>query len=299
MITATSPRERRGSSEPRCQDCRSECNMSEIDWDTPENAARYDRSCDHQFRKGKALVEMMGIRQGDAVLDIGCGTGQQAVNVWKIIGPTGRLTGLDPSSYRIDLAGGKFSGNIIGNVRFLVGRAEDMSAVPDRSVDHAYFCSSFHWIDDKRQALAETFRVLKPGGLVGMTTRDRDRSPEMMKSLLDPILERHRVKKSDELHGGTKRVTLQELYNLLAGAGFTGISIESRPFRHQYGSPEECMRHRWAPESRLKDVPDDVREEIGREITEELEKRQSLDGIVFETIMLYAVAAKPQKRDVK
>ena len=39
--------------------------MSEIDWDTPEIAVRYDKNCDHQFLKGRALVEMMGIATGD------------------------------------------------------------------------------------------------------------------------------------------------------------------------------------------------------------------------------------------
>ncbi len=49
--------------------------MSEIDWDTPESAESYDQNCDHQFQKGQTLVEMMKIKSGDSVLDIGCGQG--------------------------------------------------------------------------------------------------------------------------------------------------------------------------------------------------------------------------------
>jgi ubiquinone/menaquinone biosynthesis C-methylase UbiE len=118
--------------------------MSQIDWDSMESAARYDRNCDHQYRKGQILIEMMDIKKGESVLDAGCGTGWQAVNVSGIIGPSGRLMGIDPSSYRIELARRKFSENSTGNIRFLVGQAEDLHAIPDNSIDHAYFCSSFH-----------------------------------------------------------------------------------------------------------------------------------------------------------
>ena len=59
--------------------------MSEIDWDTPESAERYDHNCDHQFQKGQVLIETMKIIKGDYVLDLGCGTGRQAVNILEII----------------------------------------------------------------------------------------------------------------------------------------------------------------------------------------------------------------------
>jgi ectoine hydroxylase-related dioxygenase (phytanoyl-CoA dioxygenase family) len=41
--------------------------MSEIDWDTPEIAGRYDRNSDRQYQKGLALIGMMKIKKGDAV----------------------------------------------------------------------------------------------------------------------------------------------------------------------------------------------------------------------------------------
>jgi arsenite methyltransferase len=178
--------------------------MSEIDWDTPESAEIYDQNCDHQFPKGQTLIEMMKIKDGDSILDIGCGTGRQAVNVSGIIGPSGKLTCIDPSSHRVELARKKLGGDPLNNVCFLVGQAEDLSAIPDNSINHAYFCSSLHWIDDKKIALCETFRMLRPGGRVGMTTLDRD-SPSMMRILVDPILAKYNIKRSRELHRGIKK----------------------------------------------------------------------------------------------
>jgi len=63
--------------------------MSEIDWDTPDIATRNNQNCDHLYQKGRTLVERMGIKEGNSVLDIGCGRGQQVVNFTGIIGKSG------------------------------------------------------------------------------------------------------------------------------------------------------------------------------------------------------------------
>lgn len=271
--------------------------MSEIDWDSPEGAERYDRNCDHQFQKGQALIEMMGIKKGDFVLDIGCGTGRQALNVAGIIGPAGKLTGIDPSSYRIELARKKFDGDSSGNVHFLIGQAEDLRDVPDNSINHAYFCSSFHWVDDKKTALSEIYRVLRPGGMVGMTTLDRD-SPNTMKALVDLILAKYGIERRHEWHRDMKKVSSPELYDLLSEAGFTSISIEPRAVPRKYNSPEEFLQHleeKDSSEGVLKDIPDKIREKIRKEITEEFRKVQTPEGTGFENVTLFAIATKAQE----
>ncbi|MHC1754239.1 MAG: class I SAM-dependent methyltransferase [Methanosarcina sp.] len=269
--------------------------MSEIDWDSPEGAERYDRNCDHQFQKGKMLIEMMEIKKGDSVLDAGCGTGRQAVNVLGIVGPDGQFTGIDPSSYRIELARKKVGGDSAINARFLVGQAEDLSALPDNSIDHAYFCSSFHWVDDKKTALNEVYRILRPGGKLGMTTLDRD-SQNTTRTLVDPVLAKYHVVRKHDWHRGMKRVTASELRNLLSGTGFTSISIEPRNIPRQYGSPEEFLKHleeRDSPDGLLKNIPDEIREKIRQEITEEFRKTQTPASIGFGNVTLFAVATKP------
>lgn len=271
--------------------------MSEIDWDTPESAESYDQNCDHQFQKGQTLIEMMKIKSGDSVPDIGCGTGWQAVNVSEIIGPSGKLTCIDPSSYRIELARKKFGVDSLNSVRFLVGQAEDLSAIPDNSINHAYFCSSFHWIADKRTALRETYRMLQPGGSVGMTTLDKD-SPDMMKTLVDPILAKYNIIRKYELHREISRVNAQELHNLLSKAGFTFISIEPRTIPRHYRSPEEFLKHlqeRDGSRNLLKNIPDGIKEKIKQEIYEELAKVQNPAFAEFGIVTLFAIATKPNE----
>ncbi|ACL16479.1 class I SAM-dependent methyltransferase [Methanosphaerula palustris] len=273
--------------------------MSEIDWESPESADRYDKNCDHQFRKGKALMEILKIQKGDSVLDVGCGTGVQALNVSEIIGPSGRLTGIDPSTQRIELARKKFAGEPTKNVRFLVGQAEDLGEVPDNSINRAYFCSSFHWVDDKRSALKEIYRVLVPGGRVGMTTLERD-SPDTIRSLIDPLFSKYNIERGDELQRGIKRVTAPELHDLFSDAGFTGISVEPRNTPRRYGSPEEFLKYLEEKDRSgllLKKVPKEIREEIRQEITRELETHHNQTSIEFGNVTLFAIASKPDERN--
>ena len=165
----------------------------------------------------------------------------------------------------------------------------------DQYIDHAYFCSSFHWIDDKTRALSEIYRVLKPGGKVGMTTLDRD-SPNIMRGTVDAILEKYQVKRMYERQGGKKRVTAKELNALLSGAGFTDIVIEPRNIPRPYRSPEDFMNHlgiQGGTDYLLKDLPEDTRQKIMNEIKSELKKKQGPDGIRFGNVTLFAVATKP------
>ena len=127
-----------------------------------------------------------------------------------------------------------------------------------------------------------------------MTTLDKD-SPNMMRIVVDPILAKYHVARSHKRHRGIKRVTARELRDLLTGAGFTCLSIEQRTIPRNYGSPEEFLMHveeRAEPEGTLNDIPDDVRENIRREIIEEFRKRQ-MASTGFANVTLFAVATKP------
>jgi ubiquinone/menaquinone biosynthesis C-methylase UbiE len=271
-------------------------NMSDLAWDSPRGAETYDRKSDHQFLTGTTLIEMMEIKKGDSVLDVGCGTGRQAVNVLRRIGPEGNFIGIDPSPYCVDLARKKVGGNSVINSRFLVGHAADLSAACDNSIDHAYFASSFHWVDDKKTALDEVHRVLRPGGKLGMTTLDRD-SQNTMRTLVDPIYAKHHIERKHEWYRRMKRVTASELHNLLSTACFASISIESRSILRRYDSPEEFLEHleqRDGPDGLFHDKPDEIREKIRQEITEEFRKTQTPTPVGFGNPTLFAIATKPE-----
>jgi demethylmenaquinone methyltransferase/2-methoxy-6-polyprenyl-1,4-benzoquinol methylase len=105
----------------------------------------------------RTALQRAQLAPGMHVLDVGIGTGLVAREVLGLIGPSGRLVGVDPSPGMMAQA------HLPPQVRCLVGRAEALP-VPDASVDFLVMGYALRHIEDFSVACAEFRRVLKPGG---------------------------------------------------------------------------------------------------------------------------------------
>ena len=103
------------------------------------------------------------IRKGDRVLDIGSGSGTDALICARLAGPTGRVYGLDMTAeMRAKLqASAKAAG--VANLEVLEGDAESIP-LPDAAIDVVTSNGVLNLVPDKARAIAEIHRVLKPGG---------------------------------------------------------------------------------------------------------------------------------------
>jgi arsenite methyltransferase len=268
--------------------------MSSVMWDAPELAERYDRISDIQFESGRKLLDSMNINKGDAVLDVGCGTGRLAFDVSERVGLSGDVTGIDPSPHRIRVAEAKLKSKALKNVHFTIGQGEDLGKFSDNSFDHLYYSSVFHWIGDKPGALKEAFRVLKPGANLGITTVDRD-YPFKMKEVMEKLFNNKMyegMKLEDEMR--KMLVSRGELIELLEGAGFDGVEVDSVTVMHYYSSADELIDFIEASSfgNFMRNVPDNIRPKAIAGIKKELEQFRTQDGIELESNTMLAVAMK-------
>jgi arsenite methyltransferase len=161
------------------------------------------------------------LHQGETVLDLGSGGGIDVLLSAKRVGPTGKAYGLDMTEEMLALARANAADAGAGNVDFLKGHIEAIP-LPAQTVDVVISNCVINLSTDKPAVFAETFRVLKPGGRIGIT---------------DVVAEDH-LSPEDRAERGAwvgciaGALTRAEYEAGLAAAGFADISVR---FTHQVG----------------------------------------------------------------
>jgi SAM-dependent methyltransferase len=117
-------------------------------------------------------ISMLSVAPGNVVLDVGCGTGDDVREVAGLVGPGGRVVGLDASRAMIDESRRRASESGLP-VEFVVGNAYGLE-FPDQYFDRARADRLFIHLQEPERALAEMVRVLKPGGRIVVSDPDCD-----------------------------------------------------------------------------------------------------------------------------
>jgi ubiquinone/menaquinone biosynthesis C-methylase UbiE len=155
------------------------------------------------------------VQPGEAVLDVGCGTGTLAMEVARRVGRAGRVAGVDPGTEQIARARAKAARRHVP-IEFQIGVIEQL-AFPDQTFDVVFSTLMMHHLPAplKRQGLAEIARVLKPGGR--LVIADFKRKQE-------------RTGQAARFHAGGS--SMHDLAAMVSEAGFEHLEIEEmRPPR--------------------------------------------------------------------
>ena len=108
------------------------------------------------------------LHPGERVLDLGSGGGIDVLLSARRVGPTGFVYGLDMTDEMLTLARANAAQAGAANVEFIKGTIEDVP-LPDASVDVVISNCVINLSTDKPAVLAEMFRVLAPGGRIGVS----------------------------------------------------------------------------------------------------------------------------------
>ena len=113
-------------------------------------------------------IAVADLHPGERVLDLGSGGGIDVLLSARRVGPSGFAYGVDMTDEMLELARANAAKAGAGNVEFLKGEIEDLP-LPDAAVDVVISNCVINLSVDKPAVLAEMFRVLVPGGRIGIT----------------------------------------------------------------------------------------------------------------------------------
>ena len=108
------------------------------------------------------------LREGETVLDLGSGGGIDVLLSARRVGPTGRAYGVDMTDEMLELARRNAAEAGVTNVQFLKGEIEAIPLAAE-SVDVVISNCVVNLSTDKPAVLRETYRVLRPGGRIGIS----------------------------------------------------------------------------------------------------------------------------------
>ena len=110
-------------------------------------------------------LEIIGLKPDWTVIDLGCGVGIDSQLAAFFLEPPGRVIGIDLTRELLNLA--KEYARAHPNCHWVTGDGEQLP-LGQRSVHLAIANGSFNLMPNKEQALAEIYRVLKPGGYLAL-----------------------------------------------------------------------------------------------------------------------------------
>lgn len=108
-------------------------------------------------------TQFAGIENGQHVLDLGSGAGNDCFVARAIVGETGKITGLDFTDAMLEKAKANAAKLGFTNVEFIKGDIEEMP-LPDNTYDVVVSNCVLNLVPDKEKAFAQIIRVLKPNG---------------------------------------------------------------------------------------------------------------------------------------
>jgi arsenite methyltransferase len=263
-----------------------------LDLDTEDLAQLYERmSAERQYKAGQRLIQDLEVTQGEAVLDLGCGTGLLAEHVAAIVGLRGSVVGIDPLAFRIEIAKRKARSNL----NFRTGNAYDLTEFSPDTFDVVCMNAVFHWLPEKKEPLRQIFRVLKKGGRLGISTGAKD-TPNPLHSIKERVLSRAPYNRyPSAIDGVAHRVSVQGLTSLLTETGFQIKTMETRPsLRHEL-TAEAAIRFSEASSfgNFLGHLPEGLRARAREDIRRELEQPDGLASISRDRIRIIAIAIRP------
>jgi len=248
---------------------------------------KYEKASAHQQEWGKKLIEELGLRGAERVLDLGCGDGTLTAQIAGLL-PDGEVVGIDASQGMIDAARPKSRGNL----RFLVMDINDLSF--SGGFDAAFSNATLHWVKDHRRLYGSVSRALRAGGRIRFNFAGDGNCSHFFKVVREAMGHRRYRRYFAGFEWPWYMPPVDEYLSLPESAGLREVRVWGENADRTF--PDEDAMIRWIDQPSLVPflawVPEGDKEAFRRLVVRRMiEETRQEDGRCFETFRRINVSA--------
>ncbi|MCX6271288.1 MAG: methyltransferase domain-containing protein [Bacteroidetes bacterium] len=245
---------------------------------------------------GKMLLEMVPVRKGMMVLDIGCGTGFPILELAMRLGKSSYLIGIDPWQAALDRTKTKATGYGIKNLTLIKGVAEKLP-FPDNHFSLIVSNNGLNNADNLEKAIQECARTCQPGGSLVFTFNTSGTMMELYR-IIEDVLDKRELRKQILAmfdHIAEKRKPVSEYVKLLKINGFAIDETRKDSFSYRFADADAFVNHYFIRLAFLdtwkKLLPDKIRKTAFQEILELLDELAEAEHEITLTVPFVGIKA--------
>lgn len=243
---------------------------------------------DYTIRRTLPLLDLVGLKQGQKVLDLATGTGILAIAAAQIVGAEGKVIGVDFSSEMLDQARRKAEELGCQNLELIEADVEYLNFELE-SFDAIICGTAIVYFRDIPASLRNWYRWLKPGGIVAFSCCS-DESCEA--PLLIKVCAKYGI---SLLNINEPTGTPEKCCNLLQEVGFQNVEVQTKQFGF-YREFEELAQWNgmWfhPRENPLSHLTSEQMEKLKAEYRKEVEARATERGVWYENMTFFVTGKK-------
>lgn len=201
-------------------------------------AELYDSKSHIQFEVGIKVLNELNVKNGERVLDIGCGTGRLTIEIAKKT-PSGTVIGLDNNQDMIDKANENLTKSGLKNLQFVNESILDYD--PEFQFNAIFSNSALHWIPETHDLYFRIYNLLLSGGRICAQMPAKGGLGQIQALFIAPI---ESLNLSGYFKNWTypiKSISPDTLNNILLSIGFNDIQVRKVTHKIPFNSPEELL----------------------------------------------------------